>query len=462
MIRRGLVAAGTRLPATRALARTLEVNRKTVEAAYDELAARRLVAVRPGRAATVRASIPERPELDLPFRAARARDPLPAEAWAEAGTPAPQRIDLAGSGPRLRHFPAGSLRRIHARALALGGALFTPPPPLGEAALRRAAAGLLAQCGVLRDADEIVVFASRRDAFAAMLELFVPAGGVVLLDGLVDPEIGAALHERGARCETLPPGDDLSGDVGPRERLRLIVATTGMSRLSVPGPGVARRRALLDLARERHVPVAEDLSGGDRLPPPPLPPLAALDTTGRVFPLADLSDEVGGDLRAAVCAVTAKALERLRAHAPGLAAARPDRLAQRVLAGALEWPGRLRAQRALREKRRLLVPSVRRTIRRRLAALPEPEFSAGGDAARIPLPPPLGSEALARAARDRGVLLCGARDCGAPPGAPDFLWLDLTRHEEGDLLEGIRLLGEVVDAALAALPAAAVPGASRG
>ena len=64
------------------LARDLRVNRKTVEAAYDELRARGLLSTgRAGRAGVVRASIPENPELDLPFRAPRGRDPLPARAW---------------------------------------------------------------------------------------------------------------------------------------------------------------------------------------------------------------------------------------------------------------------------------------------------------------------------------------------------------------------------------------------
>lgn len=269
LIRRGHLPGGTRLPATRTLARTLDVNRKTVETAYEELAARRLVAVRPGRAAIVRTSIPERPELDLPFRPSRGRDPFPAGAWATPEPPSAEVVDLAGVTPRLRHFPAAALRRFHEEALAQGGPLFTPPPPLGEAALRRAAAGLLARGGVLRPAEEVAVFASRAEAFAAVVDLFVPAGDLVLLDAPVDPEIGAALRERGVRAELLPAANDaLRSALAERADARLLVAMTGPAGLPAPPPDLVRRRALLDAVRERHLPLVEDVTGGEHAPAP--------------------------------------------------------------------------------------------------------------------------------------------------------------------------------------------------
>jgi GntR family transcriptional regulator/MocR family aminotransferase len=448
LIRRGHLPPGTQLPATRTLARMLDVNRKTVETAYEELAARRLVSVRPGRAATVRTSIPERPELDLPFRPARGRDPFPGAAWATPEPPSKGVIDLAGVTPRLRHFPAAALRRFHEEALAQGGPVFTPPPPLGEAVLRRAAAGLLAQGGVLRAAEEIAVFASRAEAFAAVLDLFVPAGALVLLDAPVDPEIGAILRERGVPTELLPAANDsLASALAEHPDVRLLVATTGPSCLPAPPPGLVRRRALLDAIRERHLPLLEDVTGGEHSPAPPIPPLAALDPSGRVLPLCDLSDEVGGDLTAAVLAVTPKALERLRARV-GPTARRPDRLSQRVLAGALEWSGRARVQRQLRERRRLLAPSVQKTIRRRLPSLPEPELSSGADAVLLRLPEGLSAEEIRVEAASRGVLVRTAADCGVTATTADFLMLDLTRHEEGEILLAIRALGEIAEAML--------------
>ena len=448
LIRLGHLSPGARLPATRTLARTLDVARATVESAYEELAARRLVAVRPGRAATVRQAIPESAELDLPFRPVRGRDPFPAAVWASPAPSAVEVVDLAGVGARLRHFPAKALRRFHEEALSQGGPLFTAPPALGETALRKAAAGLLARGGVLRSADDMVVFASVDEAFAALVALFVPADGLVLVDAPIDPALGVVLRDRGVLTELLPREDDaLARMLAERPAARLVVATTGLSRLPFPAPSLVRRKALLDAIRERHLPLVEDVTGADRLSAP-LPPLASLDSSGRVLPLCDLADEVGGNLSAAVVAATPRALERWRSHAAS-SVRRPDRLAQRVLARALEWPHRPRVLRALREHRRLLIPSVKRTIRRRLSSFPEAEASPSADAILLALPAHVSADEIQSAAADRGVIVRIAADCAAAHASPGFLLLDLARHEEGEILQGIRVLGEVVDAKLA-------------
>src|SRR5262245_35956241 len=60
-IRRGARRAGDRLPSTRALAAELGVNRNTVVAAYDELAAQGWVVTRGPAGTRVADDIPERP-----------------------------------------------------------------------------------------------------------------------------------------------------------------------------------------------------------------------------------------------------------------------------------------------------------------------------------------------------------------------------------------------------------------
>jgi DNA-binding transcriptional regulator YhcF (GntR family) len=57
-IEAGLVASGTRLPSTRALARTLGISRNTVLTAYEELAARGFVRGRRGAGVYVFAPVP--------------------------------------------------------------------------------------------------------------------------------------------------------------------------------------------------------------------------------------------------------------------------------------------------------------------------------------------------------------------------------------------------------------------
>ncbi len=429
LIRRGHLGAGTRLPATRTLARELGVNRKTIEAAYDELRARRLVTMRAGRNAVVRSTLPENPELDLPFRVARGRDPFPTHAWNPTPPAPPEVRDLAGRGPRLRHVPAATLRRWHRRALEGSGSPFGDPAPLGEPALRRAAAAHFARCGVLRGAEEIVIVRDRTTAATRALDLFVPDREIVRLEGPVDPEFVEALAGR-AR-------------VGRRGTPRLVLAATGRGRVPGEVPDLPERKALLDFARESGLPILEDVTGADRAPGPQPPPLAALDSSGRVIPVADLSDEVGGAFAAAALAVPAKAIDRLRADGerdPG-----PDRLTQRVLALALEAAGRPRTIRATRERRELLRAPVRRALQRRLPELAGFEFALDSDAVRVDLPEGWTGETLRQAAERVGLWILSARQCGSSARGDRSVLLDLARHEEGELLEGIRRLGEVFD-----------------
>jgi DNA-binding GntR family transcriptional regulator len=64
----GRLAAGSRLPATRTLARQLGISRTTVVAAYDELVSRGYVRARVGDGAYV-AALDERDTTPLPSRA---------------------------------------------------------------------------------------------------------------------------------------------------------------------------------------------------------------------------------------------------------------------------------------------------------------------------------------------------------------------------------------------------------
>ncbi|MGQ0722268.1 MAG: GntR family transcriptional regulator [Candidatus Eiseniibacteriota bacterium] len=449
LIRRGHVTAGGRLPATRALAADLGVSKQTVETAYEELAARELVKIRPGSGATVRRQIPEDPKLPLGLPEPRQRDPLPRSAWLDPGTETEQLIDLAGVGARTANLSSHQLRLFHEGALAKGsGPLFSAPPPLGEASLRAAAARHFARCGVLLGSDDVAIVPGRAAAMARILRVFVPRRGTVLADSLLDPDLAVPVEERRARLVVLP-GEDSERDLGDAVRRatpRLLLVTTGSSRLPGRPPGPARRRALLDLARDAGIPVVEDVTHTEWLDGPPAPPpLAVLEPTGRVISLSDLSDEAGGGFVAAAVGGTAKVLERLRLCADPTEKTL-DRLSQRALALALDAPSRVRTLRTLRERRKLRAASVSRALARRIPASPSHAFSDGADAVRVDLPDGVNGEALREAARDRGVLVRGARDCGAAESADRFVLLDLSRHDEGDILEGIRRLGEALDA----------------
>ncbi len=450
LIRRGHMARGARLPSLRSLARALGVARETVEAAYDDLATRGLVQVIPGQGAVVRRSIPPQVELALPFPEPRARDPLPASAWRDLVSPtAPSAsvVDFRGERPLPGIHPASTLRSFLRNALESRGPLAGTPPFGGELALREAASRTFAASGVLRPVDEIAIFSGVAEAVRAIVELFVPPKGLVLADGLLEPRIARAVRAAGARVLVLAvDGGEHALRRARAMRPRLLLVGSGHDAIPRSPASPAPRRALLDFAREEGIPILEDLTRSAVAPiASDPPPLAVLDRSGRVSSMFDLAGEVGGGFEACALAATPKAIERLRGRP--LARAHPlDRVAQRVIAQALDSPARLRAHRRAHESQALLAGSITRGIRRRLEGLRGFVFSEDARSVRLDLD---GTTAgtLAAFAERRGVRILVPADLGASSTEDDFVLLDLTRHEEGELLEGIRLLGEALDEA---------------
>src|SRR5512142_1239427 len=137
----GALAPGSRLPATRALARDLGVNRLTVETAYDELEADGLVAGRAGSGTYVLAAPAAppsgaRPEPSWPAwqlelggrpRAAADEGPRPGRA-----------ISLAEGRGDPALYPVEELRRVLQAVLRRdGGGALEYGPPEGHSGLRR-------------------------------------------------------------------------------------------------------------------------------------------------------------------------------------------------------------------------------------------------------------------------------------------------------------------------------------
>jgi GntR family transcriptional regulator/MocR family aminotransferase len=455
LVRRGHVAPGSRLPSSRSLARSLGVSRETIETAFDELSARAVIVVIPGQGASFERTLPDPVELALPFPEPRSRDPLPAHAWRDGERIEVDTIDFRAELSGTPHHSSAALRGFLRKSLEAKGAWLGETSIHGETALRQAASHVFAQVGILPAWEDIAIFPNAEEAAAAVFDLFVPERGMVMTWGIPGPQVSSAFQRRRAKCIQLPIEESIEG---MRRRIlrqtpRLLFVPSDQGSVPQPAAGNPARRALLDLAREHSIPILEDVT---RAPGAPSPPnsslLSVLDRSGRVTSLLDLADEVRGGFDAAAVAATPKALERLRSVQPPIC--RPfERLQQRVLAMAIDAPGRARIQRALFEKRMLVADAVTRGIRRRLPTIAGYAFSSGKRTVRLDLLPGISSGSVKVRAQERGVRVWSAPDCGAPAGVDSFLLLDLTSHEEGELLEGIRLLGEALTEEIQALGA---------
>jgi len=192
----------------------------------------------------------------------------------------------------------------------LAGELANYPPPQGLLALREQIAGhLVATRGMVVDAGCIVVTAGTQQALHTAAELLLDPGDRVWVE---DPGYIAgrgALMAAGAQLVAIPNdhnGMDIVAGIqlAPAARLALVAPSH-----APPFGGalpVSRRLALLDWARRADAWVLEDDCDSEfRWEGRPLPPLATLDTAGRVIYCGTFSKTLAPALRIGFAVVPA-------------------------------------------------------------------------------------------------------------------------------------------------------------
>ena len=305
----GTLPAGARLPPTRALATELGVARQTVVLAYERLGAEGYVRARTGSGTFVAADLPDAAPSPAPPPQTAAQA-LSARGASLAAIPASAAARDAGLGllfagglPAPDLFPAAAWARCAARVMQpLAGELASYPPPQGLRILREEiAAHLAATRGLVADPDSIVVTAGTQQALRTAADLLLDEGDSVWVE---DPGYIAgrgALLAAGAVPVPVPSGTE-GMDVGagirlaPRARLAL-VAPSHATPLGGALP-IGQRLALLDWAGRANAWVLEDDCDSEfRWEGRPLPPLATLDTAGRVIYCGTFSKTLAPALR---------------------------------------------------------------------------------------------------------------------------------------------------------------------
>jgi len=296
-IRRGRLLAGTRLPGTRTLARSLGVNRNTVVAAFDELVAEGWLTASRASATRVSDTIPEpsglgavSPDKPAPLSAARG---LGERALVDAG-PA---INLSAGYPDLSLLPAEQLARAYRRAIKFGPAsTLSYSDPRGVPALREAIAEFLsATRGLAAGPSRVMVTRGSQMAFAIVADSLLPPGARIAVEALGYTPAWAAFRRRGG--ELLPVPIDEEGmqverliDLHDRQPVSAVYVTPHHQYPTTVTLSAGRRLRLLDFAARTGVTIIEDdydhefaFSGRPTLP------LASMDRTGRVIYIGTLS-----------------------------------------------------------------------------------------------------------------------------------------------------------------------------
>ncbi|HZU99311.1 MAG TPA: PLP-dependent aminotransferase family protein [Planctomycetota bacterium] len=291
----GTLAPGSELPASRILARTLDVNRGTVTLAYDELVTLGYLYRHVGRGTFVSARIPDAPKKDSPaptrqrlrweeklaFDPHALRDPILVEVARLAAQPGV--VSFAGGHPDPVLFPLDDFRKALNAALKedgrklLGYGGNRGSPEFVEL-LRR----ILIDRGIAAQPDELLVVNGSQQGIDLVARLLVGPGDTVVVE---DPSYHGALavfRALGARLVGVPV-DEEGLDVGALERLlererpKLLYTMPSFQNPTGVRLSLARRKKLVALAARHDLPILEDDFKGDMgYEGEELPPLRAL------------------------------------------------------------------------------------------------------------------------------------------------------------------------------------------
>ena len=316
LILAGVLRPGARLPASRILARELEVSRNTVLAAFDQLLAEGFTEARPGAGTRVSADLPD---LSGDLRAAGqvpddAADPPPLPARV---------LDLMS-----RHMPGPGVLRPFLPGLPDVSAFpfdewgrsvgrFWRRPPMGllddrdsrgHEPLRRAIADyLVAVRGAKCSADQIIITSGAQQGIDLCVRTLLEPGAPVVMENPGYRGLISAFSSAGAKVAQVPvdeEGLDIARARALVPRPRLLAVTPSHQFPLGSTMSLARRLDLLAWARDAGFWVLEDDYDSEyRYRGRPLAALQGLDGGGRVIYVGTFSKVMFPALRLGYLAV---------------------------------------------------------------------------------------------------------------------------------------------------------------
>lgn len=362
-IRSGRLAAGDRLPPTRALAQDLGVARNTVASAYESLAAEGYLESRVGAGTYVTdlaTAVPTAPKGSaLQPRAGWSFTPAPVSGQRQA-PPYDFRVGIPDAGL----FPFDTWRRLVAAEIRAGAhGPGTYADPAGLLALRTAISRYVALSrGVHADADDVLVTHGTQQALDLVLRVLVGPGDVVAVEDPGYPFARDLAAAHGA-CVVPVPIDEHGLVVAALPARTRLVFTTPSHQFPLGAPlAPERRQALLERAvRDGFAVVEDDYDSEFRFTGRPLETLHALDQSGRVIYVGTFSKSLVPALRAGYLVAPPGLRDALRAArqlADGYGAPAEQAALARFLSDGLFARHLKRARATYAERRALVIETV--------------------------------------------------------------------------------------------------------
>ena len=439
----GMLAAGSRLPTTRELSALLSVNRGTVQNAYRALARRGLISGRVG-SGTVVAAAGGSPAA-RPFDAEALLSRRAAEgASTEAPLPLAEPVvaDFSRLTPDERFFPLEEFTRTLSETWNRRPELWQYAPPLGLHSLRIEIARRLAEHGVHRVPEEVLVTSGAQQALDLLFRTFTDPGDLVALESPTYSGALALTRFSGVELAELPmtpDGPDASALLGRRAKLVYVMPErqnpTGVTMSET------RRVRLLEAVTASGALLVED---GYEEPESGLEPLAARLPERTVW-LGTLSQDLVPGFRIGWLAGPQAVIDRV-ARVKKTADFQTPLPLQAAVSAFL----RAGSDRTAR-KRRALEVETRRIQTARALKIHLPEITWWGGEVGNPLfwlnlPPGMSGRRVAEAAAVRGVGVAAGAEFDPRGRDIAHLRLSVTRVDKRDIEKGIALLAEAVRA----------------
>jgi len=446
-IESGELARGDRLPATRELAGAIGLNRTTVTAAYELLEAEGLIRRHVGRGSFVE-GVPAPRASGLRWRDIFVGNDVEVP-HAPPLSGSRVAISFATSRPAEELFPLEEVRATAEEVIAAHGAeILQLGSPAGYPPLRRYLLEEAHRNGTARDGDDIIVTNGCQQAIDLLQRVLIEPGDTVAVEDPVYPGVHHVLGRGGARLLGVPVeagGVDLERleRALARSRPKLVVLTPNFQNPTGATLPLEARRAILRLAREHGVVIAEnDIYAGLRYQGAELASLKQLDESGCVVQLRSFSKIAFPGLRVGWVIGPCALIARL-ADAKQWSDLHTDQLSQAVLCRFAE-SGRLEAHR-----QRVVVKG-----RQRLAAAvaacgkqlpPGSRFTRpeGGMNLWVELPEPLEAGELLPRAHDAGVSYLPGRYFAVSRPHAGSLRLSFAGLTPEEIHDGIARLGGV-------------------
>ncbi len=460
----GRLAAHTKLPASRALARQLGVGRNTVTIAYDQLAAEGYLIARAGAGSFVAEALPDpvpagkesegriagpRQALRLSERGAALLRLGGARRQATAARP------FAPGQPDLDAFPFALWSRLLARVWRRPAAgLIHNDDPAGYAPLRRAVAAFLRASRALDcEADQVVIVSGAQQALDLICRVVLDPGDRVWVEDPGFPGVDGALRGVGGQIVPVPVDDnglDVAGGAARAPDARAILCTPSRNYPLGTTMSLQRRLELLRWAEDNDAWIIEDDYDSEfRYDGRPLTSLQGLDRAGRVLYVGTFSRILFPAVRLGYLVAPPDlmpALLAVRTYMDG----HTTLITQAALAAFFEdghFSSHLRRMRSLyRERRDCLLE----TLARECPTAPVVSTAESGTHLII-APPSTGQgagEDVAMAARlTEAGLTCPplSRYFRDPPGQAGLI-LGFARFGESEIRSGVALLAEKMGA----------------